>query len=330
MKIKTIKLKTFSSLLPFYFLFSISCFLPAFHCYAEYTGEILNLEIGGRALGLAGAYTSITDPAFASWWNPAGILQSKGTAVGAMRGREFGLFNFNCIGIGISQKDLKVGSSPNIYVINNVAAGLIFGTMGIDSIPELPDTLVSQPIGYFGANEQVILFTIAYSPELPREIKGKASLGANIKYLKYNIYNTQANGVGIDIGTNYKYKNLLIGAVIKDIGGTNIKWQTNKQDRRPTSVIIGAAYHMMDALLGVADLGYEYNKPFYKVGFEYALWNLMALRMGIGKGISFGVGAKPQLPEQWTYGKLKNLNIDYAFSVKDLGAVSNISLTLSF
>lgn len=323
------------------FLLLASCFLFLASCYAEYAGEILDLEIGGRAVGLAGAYTSLSDRAFANWWNPAGIVENGNASAGMTRGSEFGLFNFNCIGVGGAKKDLKIGILPG-YMIDNISTSLTFGTMGLDSIPQLPDTLVSQPVGYFGANEQVTIFTIAssmtsnsnsteggYTSE-GKESKEKIGVGVNIKYLQYNIYNTQASGIGIDVGANYKYKDLSIGAVVKDVGGTDIKWQTNKQDKRQTSIILGTAYRMMNSILMAIDLGYQYNKPIYKFGIEYTAWNLLALRMGAGKGIAFGIGAKPPIPEKWTYGKLKNLNIDYAFSVKELGATSNISLSFIF
>ena len=39
----------------------------------NYTGDFLTSGVGGRALGLGGAYVSIADDATATYWNPAGI-----------------------------------------------------------------------------------------------------------------------------------------------------------------------------------------------------------------------------------------------------------------
>ena len=39
----------------------------------NYTGDFLTNGVGGRALGLGGAYVSIADDATATYWNPAGI-----------------------------------------------------------------------------------------------------------------------------------------------------------------------------------------------------------------------------------------------------------------
>lgn len=306
-------------------------FLYPYLSYAEYSAEILNLEVGGRACGLGGAYTPISDRTFANWWNPAGILKEDGISAGAVKHGEFGLFDFNCLSIGISRKQLEFGSIANAYVIKNVAAGFTFGTMEIDSIPELPDTAVAQPIGYFGANEQVMLFTIASSIPVGKNFPGQIITGINLKFLRYNIYNTQANGIGLDIGTNYKRNdNLTIGAMIKDLGGTSIKWETNKQDKRQTSIITGIAYQPTPPMLAVVDFGYEYGKVTLRCGAEYTIWDLIALRIGVGNGLSFGIGANPAIPTKWTNNKLKNLNVDYAYSMKELGTGSHLSIILSF
>ena len=39
----------------------------------NYTGDFLTNGVGGRALGLGGAYVSIADDVTATYWNPAGI-----------------------------------------------------------------------------------------------------------------------------------------------------------------------------------------------------------------------------------------------------------------
>ncbi|MDD9974878.1 MAG: hypothetical protein OXU27_12775, partial [Candidatus Poribacteria bacterium] len=39
----------------------------------NYTGDFLTNGVGGRALGLGGAYVGIADDATAAYWNPAGI-----------------------------------------------------------------------------------------------------------------------------------------------------------------------------------------------------------------------------------------------------------------
>jgi hypothetical protein len=293
---------------------------------SEYTGEILNLEIGARACGLGGAYCSIVDGnAISSWWNPVNILQRQGVSVGAMKGKEFGLFDFNCFGAGITKKNWEIGNFPTVYVINNIAASILFGTIGLDSIPEFPDTLVSKPTGYFGASEQVVLLTLATSVT---QIKN-AKVGLNVKYLRYDIFNVQANGIGLDLGANYRYKRTSTGVVIKNLGGTNINWATNKQDKRPMSVIAGTNYRTKESLVAL-DLGYEYGSIIYKLGMEYTIWDLISIRMGISKGLAFGVGLKPEIPESWEATRIKGLTIDYAFTTKELGSVSHISMGLNF
>ena len=42
---------------------------------AKYTADFLTLGVGARALAMGGAGTALSDNAYASYWNPAGLGQ---------------------------------------------------------------------------------------------------------------------------------------------------------------------------------------------------------------------------------------------------------------
>ena len=46
--------------------------------FRKYSNEFLNLGVGGRALGMGGAQVSQVNDVTAGYWNPAGLVHSRG------------------------------------------------------------------------------------------------------------------------------------------------------------------------------------------------------------------------------------------------------------
>lgn len=102
----------------------------------NYTGDFLTNGVGGRALGLGGAYVSIADDATATYWNPAGIAsiarrhtEARGHAATQLclmhAARRSGLGAFNYVS-GVRQ------------IVPNLSVGLSWIRAGIDDIPIYP------------------------------------------------------------------------------------------------------------------------------------------------------------------------------------------------
>jgi hypothetical protein len=108
-----------------------------------------------------------------------------------------------------------------------------------------------------------------------------------------------------------------VGAVLKDIGGTRIKWNTNRKDSRETNLVIGTAYTGENLVIAV-DVGYEY-KVFYKIGAEYSIMDLLFLRVGVSDNIKGGIGVR-----------VRNIGIDYAVFTHKLGLTHQISVSFTY
>ncbi|MCK4306874.1 hypothetical protein KAW50_01450 [candidate division WOR-3 bacterium] len=276
-----------------------------------YSADLLSLNAGPRAHSMGCAYTAIADDPFSPWWNPAGIIKNQGPYIAGMQTRPFGLENFNFISAGYPHKKF--------------AFSILAASLKINEIQRLPDTLVPEPIGFFEDQELVLFLSTAY------KIRENTEVGINIKHLRYNLDDTQAKGFGVDIGISSKFNNIPIGLVIKDIGGTRLKWDTGQRDCRQTNFVGGAAYSFNNPSIGnyylpgnfllSADIGYEY-KPFCGIGVEYSLKNMLFLRSGFsGKSNSLNAGIGI---------KVRNLSIDYSFSPHDLGVSHQISASITF
>ncbi|HNH66391.1 MAG TPA: hypothetical protein PLB72_06070, partial [Bacteroidia bacterium] len=58
--------------------FIIACFASLAQTAPKYSNEFLNLGVGGRALGMGGAQVSQVNDVTAGYWNPAGLVRSRG------------------------------------------------------------------------------------------------------------------------------------------------------------------------------------------------------------------------------------------------------------
>ncbi|MBI4722860.1 MAG: PorV/PorQ family protein [Candidatus Stahlbacteria bacterium] len=281
-------------------LSSVFCLLSSVFCSLSYAGwygaELLSLGIGSRALSLGSAYTSIADDGFAGCWNPAGVIKNKNAWVAAMSAYLPELNKYNFIGIG--------------YPVKRMGFSLGIASLAIDSIPEFPDTLVPMPIGFFEDMELVGFLSCAYKYNKNIEV------GATIKHINCNLYNTQAIGWGMDIGICYHKENILLGLVIKDIGGTRIKWETRNSDFRQMNFLLGTAIDYKDFILS-CDMGYEY-KLLYRLGIEYSIMDLLFLRAGLNENVTAGVGIR-----------VGSINIDYSYYTHNLGNAHQISASLT-
>ena len=88
----------------------------------KYAGEFIDIGVGGRALGLGGAYTAIANDVTAGYWNPAGLSKLMYPQLTLMHDERFGgLINYDYGAIA-----LPVGS--------NASAAVSAIRLGIDNI----------------------------------------------------------------------------------------------------------------------------------------------------------------------------------------------------
>ena len=310
----------------------------------EYAADFLNIGVGGRALGMGGAFSSIAGDGSAFYWNPAGIpLLSKREAY----------LQHTWLFSGLASHDFisYVHPLPNMAGIG--VSWIRFSVDGISLFPELPGTPDERkkdpdlrpggnPDGSFSDHEDAFFFTFGKGFEekifkswqyLPIPIT--LSFGGNLKFIQQSLYDKSGSATGFDFGTIFRINldeltgtteflgDLSIGTSLQDIGGTRLNWDTpsQKSDRIPMNGKIGFSY--LQTILSNSHLliAYDYDTHYGgrdHFGLEYGLNHLLALRGGldsIAEGV-FTLGAGIQV---------SRFLLDYAFMNHDLGGTHRVS-----
>lgn len=303
----------------------------------KYAGEFLSIGVGGRALGMGGAFVALASDVTAGYWNPAGLSHINYPQFTLMHDEQFGnLVNYD---YGAAAIPFGVHSSLGISVLR----------LGVDDIPDTRNAGVDingnptndpnafsridpNRVTYFSAADWAVYLT--YS----RKQSDDFSYGANVKILRRELGENSATGIGFDVGVWYTpMDNLLLGANFQDVTTTFLAWDTGTNELITPTLKMGSAY-FIEAFGGkfvpAVDVDVRFENRKYAstanlgpvsfdlhTGMEYQLKELAALRVGYSdiKQVTFGAGLR-----------LPKLNIDYSFAkfdgINQLGNSHRISL----
>ncbi|MGB8318362.1 MAG: PorV/PorQ family protein [Ignavibacteriaceae bacterium] len=313
---------------------------------AKYAGEFMAIGVGGRPLGMGGAYVAIANDVTAGYYNPAGLAHLDYPQIALMHDERYGsLVNYDYAAVAIPYgKDMSFGLS--------------IMRLGIDGIPDTRNALVD-PNGNVLHDPSAILDPRnRINPSLVTEFSNQDwafylsfakrhsknfYYGANVKIIRRSIAEYNAWGVGFDVGAWYSpVENLSLGANLQDITTTLIAWNTGTNELVSPTAKLGAGYtfEFLGGKITPAvdfDVRFE-NRQFASnfhvgpvsfdmhSGLEYNYKNLFSIRGGYNDVKQFTVGAGIKLPK---------LNIDYSFARFNMGAderlgdTHRISLTLT-
>jgi hypothetical protein len=314
--------------------------LAAAVCRGErYGGEFLNIAVGARAQGLGGAFGPAADDASAAYWNPAALSRVPGYEL--MAGHT-SLFE------GLAGHDFLAAAGP---VSPKLWLGLAWVRLGVDGIPRFSHTVGTPPQGEFSDNENAVFASAASKRQF--RLAGRPfclGAGGSLKLIYDRLDNHQATGLGMDAGllANVRLADLAaspppgglgeafvssrhpylgsfsLSAVLTDVGGTAISWDTPRQHRdvRTAAFRFGASYRqpiafMRSSLLASWEASTE---PFQKsrAGAELELYRRLFLRAGSDNGQAvWGGGAAV-----W------RMRLDYAFVGHDLGNTHRVSIAI--
>lgn len=325
---------------------------------AKYAGEFMAIGVGGRALGLGGAYVALANDVTAGYWNPAGLARIDYPEFALMHDEQFGSlenYDYAAVAFPYGANDTTAATAVDQEgttrpVVNYKAAafGISVIRLGIDGIPDtraldtngdgVYNDLDGRPdysqITYFNSADWAIYFSYA------KQYSEKLFYGANLKLIRRDIGDYHATGIGFDLGGIYQpTENFSLGVNAQDITTTLVAWNTGTNELISPTIKVGGAYlfEIFGGRLGPSidtDIMFEGRKfaataylgpvsfdPHGGVEFDYK--KTVALRVGYDdtKNLTLGAGVH-----------LRKLDIDYAFAKfngeDQLGNSHRISLRL--
>jgi hypothetical protein len=311
-------------LLPAILLFCSTSFLNAQTVISKYAGEFMAIGIGGRPLGMGGAFVAIANDVTAGYYNPAGLANLNYPQISLMHSEQFGnLVNYDYAAVGIPYgKDMSFGLSVM--------------RLGVDGIPDTRNALIDGQTGELTNDINNIYARLDYSRitefsdqdwafylTFAKRHSDNFYWGANIKVVRRDIAEYNATGVGFDVGAYYTpIENLHLGLNAQDITTTLIAWDTGRNELVSPTLKLGSAYvfegflggYLMPALdFDVRFENRQYASNFnlgpvsfdMHAGLEVNIENIVYVRGGYNDVKQFTVGAGVKLPK---------LNIDYSFA----------------
>ena len=311
-----------------FIVFSLSS-LQSQTVIGKYAGEFLSIGVGGRPLGMGGAFVAIANDVTAGYYNPAGLAKLDYPQIALMHDERYGnLVNYNYAAVAIPYgKDYTFGLSVM--------------RLGVDGIPDTRKALVDRLTG--NVVYDINLPSARLDPSLVTEfsnqdwafyltgakrVNDNFYLGANVKILSRSIAEYTAFGIGFDVGAYYSpMENLMLGANVQDVTTTFVAWSTGRNELITPTAKVGAAYQIdffAGRLLPAVDLDIRFENRRYAsqfnigpvsfdphFGMEYSYKNLFAIRAGYNDVKQFTFGAGVKLPK---------LNIDYSFARFNMSA----------
>jgi hypothetical protein len=318
------------------FFLSLTTLIAGELKFSKYAGEFMSIGIGGRALGMGNAFTSVANDVTAGYWNPAGLVNLSSTQIMLMHDERFaGIVNYDYIGLGLKPSHIysfalsiiRVGVDDIPYTGNSFIDNNGNGIFDPDV-----DRLDPEKFSFVSSSDWLVLTSFA------KPINEKLSIGANAKFIYKKISNNSGIGLGFDFALKYKTSKFSIGAILKDATSTLVAWDTGRNELVVPSLICGASIEL-EFLWGkftptfdlvfrfegrneTALLGTKFASVDINAGAEYAYKDVIALRFGFteNKELTLGTGLR-----------LNRFEVDYAFAKfnSELGNTHRISAKFS-
>jgi hypothetical protein len=331
----------------------------AFSQPAKYSNAFMDIGVGAQNLGMGNAVVAGVSDLSAGYWNPAGLVNIRQTAqVGFMHAEYFaGIAKYDWLGAAFT-----LDSGKHAFGINAIR-------FAVDDIPNTinliePDgTINYDNIRAFSVGNYGFMFSYA------RKLMPNLSVGGTAKIVHHRAGEfAQAWGFGIDVGAQYQHKDFRFGATIRDITTTFNAWSYSFTDRdKEVFDLTGNEIpdNSLELTMPKVLLGVGYRKQFSKfelnaevnidittdgkrnvllpgkplsfdphIGVEIGFAEIVYVRGGINniqkELASDNVSNKTTIQPNIGAGlKLKNINVNYAFTDVGSGETSTFSHVVS-
>ncbi len=191
-------------------------FCEASFAQLKYSNEFLNIGVGARNLGLAGASVAAVSDVTAGYYNPAALLNMKDKfQLIGMRNSQFA---------GILTHDYLAGA---FRLSEKSVAAISIIRSGVDNIPNTLYLVNSNgqvdytKISSFSAVDYAFIGSYATETKFIENLQ----LGGNVKIIRRVIGEfANAWGFGIDASAMYKLKRFRFGVMLRDVTTTFNAW----------------------------------------------------------------------------------------------------------
>ena len=279
-------------------------------------GAFLKNGIGVRPISMGKAFVAVADDANTGYWNPAGLAILNTTQLSVMYSNPM---NYDFIGAA-AVKDIGYHTIGLAHPTRFGSVGLNLAYMSVGDIYVVEDA--SGPTGEKFADKE-LGFIFSYAKSI---ITDRLYMGANLKFVRQQVWDDKGSGMGLDIGTLYQpLYNLTFGLMLQDLIKPEIKLlEEGVTDSFPRKMKLGVSYRMMDdRLLLAADIDKAGGRSTkLHVGAEVDPMKDLSLRAGYTTDtgeISAGIGVRVSI-----------FQLDYGFGFLNLGSTHRVSLTVNF
>ncbi|OGR88070.1 MAG: hypothetical protein A2021_07005 [Elusimicrobia bacterium GWF2_52_66] len=279
-----------------------------------------------RGTAMGEAYTSVTQDAYAAWWNPAGLASIEQPELGATYNASFADTSHQYISLAYP---LRYGSTLGLNITRMSVAPFQgydakgYGTKQVDSA----DTAIG------AAYARTLM-----KDEIERPV---FNIGANLKAISERLDTASANALALDLGAVYYLRpanywmskipaqEFAFALSVKNLG-TGLKFD-KLSFPLPISSTLGASWtshpwgaHTLTVALDQTISNDE--KYAVNLGAEYFMFQLLSFRAGyksgqaMGSGLRMGVGFR-----------LSFMDLDYSMSpFGDLGSMHKLGVSMRF
>ncbi|MEK7722525.1 MAG: PorV/PorQ family protein, partial [Elusimicrobiota bacterium] len=290
------------------------------------SASFLKFAPSPRGTGMGEAYTSISQDAYAAWWNPAGLASVETPEVCATYNASFEAVSQQYVSFAFP---LRYGSTLGF----NVTRMSVTPFQGYDAVGYKTKQVDSVDAAFGAAYARTLL-----KDEIERPV---FSIGANLKSISERLDNASANTFALDLGAVYYLRpahywmsktpaqEFAFGLSVKNLG-PGLKFD-RLSFPLPLSSTIGASWtshpwgaHTLTLALDQTIANDE--KYTVNLGAEYFMFQLLSFRAGYKSGQAMGSGVRAGVGFRLSF-----MDLDYSLSpFGDLGSAHKLGATMRF
>lgn len=281
-------------------------------------GAFLQWGAGARSLAMGRAFLAVADDASATYWNPAAMTQMERKELMGLQATLFEDTTFTFLSYVHPTSKSGVWGF-NMTRLNSGGFEKIKVTIDPTSAPDDPSFLSVETVGTYNVAQQAMTF--AYG----KQVTNRLSMGMSLKRITNTIDTFSQSYSAVDasvfgkINENYRLAVGVKNAVTQS--------PSNSADRLPLTIRVGNSYSLLNRrIIVAADINSSaYSGMGWNLGTEYWATRKTAFRLGLENRD----GEIAETAAGFGF-NLKNMALDLAFGLSELGMSQRFSLSWKF